>query len=40
MAFSMLAAVRGIEVVDIYKLVDLYMTDATEHIKGFAELQP
>ena len=38
MAFSMLAAVRGMEVVDIYKLVDLHMTDATEHNKGFAEL--
>ena len=38
MAFSMLAAVRKVEVVEIYKLVDVHMTDTTEHNKGFAEL--
>ena len=38
MAFSLLAAVRGVEVKDIYKLVDIHMTDSVEHNKGFAEL--
>ena len=36
MAFSMLAAVRGVETAEIYKLIDLHMTDGTEHNKGFA----
>ena len=38
MGFSMLAAVRGVEVSEIYKLVDVHMTDSTEHNKGFAEI--
>ena len=38
MDFSMLAIVRGVDVTEIYKLVDVHMTDATEHNKGFAKL--
>jgi hypothetical protein len=38
MAFSLLAAVRGVEASEIYKLVDVHMTDITEHNKGFAEV--
>ena len=38
MDFSMLAIVRGVDVTEIYKLVDVHMTDAKEHIKGFAKL--
>ena len=38
MAFSLLAAVRGVEESEIYKLVDVHMTDITEHNKGFAQV--
>ena len=38
MAFSLLAAVRGVEVKDIYDLVEVLMTDSVEHNKGLAEL--
>ena len=38
MAFSMLAIVRGVDVAEIYKLVDVHMTDSTEHNKGFAAI--
>ena len=38
MAFSMLAIVRGVDVSEIYKLIDVHMTDSTEHNKGFAQI--
>ena len=38
MAFSVLAVVRGVDESEIYKLVDVHMTDGTEHNKGFASL--
>ena len=38
MAFSVLAMVRGVDESEIYKLVDVHMTDGTEHNKGFASL--
>lgn len=38
MAFSLLAAVRGVNESEIYKLVDVHMTDITEHNKGFSEV--
>ena len=34
MAFSMLAAVRKVDVSEIYKMMDVHMTDTTEHNKG------
>ena len=38
MGMEMVAAVRGVKVKEIYKLVDTHITDSTEHNKGFAEL--
>ena len=38
MGMEMVAAVRGVKVEEIYKLVDTCITDSTEHNKGFAEL--
>ena len=38
LGFSMLAAIRGVDVTEIYKLVDVHMTDSTEHSKGFADI--
>ena len=38
MAFSLLAAVQGVEESEIYKLVDVQMTDITEHNKGFSQV--
>ena len=38
MGMEMVAAVRGVKVEEIYKLVDTHITDSTEHNKGFAEL--
>ena len=36
MAMEILAAIRGVEAKEIYKLLDTNMTDSTEHKKGFA----
>ncbi|QQP51201.1 Hypothetical protein FKW44_012475, partial [Caligus rogercresseyi] len=38
MGFEILASVRGVSVEDVYKLVDVHMTDSTEHNKGFSKL--
>lgn len=38
MAFSLLSAVRGVEESEIYKLVDVHMTDITQHNKGLSEV--
>ena len=36
MGFEILGAVRGVSAKEIYKLVDVHMTDSTEHNKGFS----
>eukprot|EP00731_Ephydatia_muelleri_P017622 Em0010g720a len=38
MRMELVAAVRGMTVEEMYKLVDTHITDSTEHNKGFAEL--
>ena len=38
MAFSLLAAVKGVEESEIYRLVDILMTDTTQHNRGFSEV--
>ena len=38
MAFSMLAAVRKVDVSEIYKIKDVHMPDTTEHDKGFVQV--
>ena len=38
MGFEILAAVKGVKVEDVYKLVDTHITDSTEHNKGFAKV--
>ena len=38
MGFEILGAVRGVSAKEIYKLVDVHMTDSTEHNKGFSKL--
>ena len=36
MGLEILAAVKGVKVEDVYKLVDTHITDSPEHDKGFA----
>ena len=38
MGFEILAAVRGVKVEEVYKMIDTHITDSTEHNKGFANI--
>ena len=38
MTFSLPAAVKGVEESEIYRLVDVHMTDTTQHNRGFSDV--